>query len=74
MVASAQPDTNFARERPPRYRAGSTKSTEGAFILKTQTLNIAAALIYDRALSEPERLDVETYLQTTYIDSDFLLA
>ena len=37
-------------------------------------LNIAAALIYDRALSEPERQEVETYLQTTYIDSDFLLA
>ena len=37
-------------------------------------LNVAAAFIYDRALTDTERMDVETYLQTTYIDNDFLLA
>ncbi|MEH6832235.1 MAG: hypothetical protein V7661_15495, partial [Sulfitobacter sp.] len=37
-------------------------------------LEIGAVLIYDRALDEAERQQVETYLQLTYIDDAFLFA
>lgn len=37
-------------------------------------LEVAAAFIYDRALSEGERLDMEAWLQQLYIDHDFALA
>ncbi|MEB8388430.1 Ig-like domain-containing protein [Rhodobacteraceae bacterium KMM 6894] len=37
-------------------------------------LEIGALLIYDRALDEAERQQVETYLQQTYIDDSFLFA
>ena len=33
-------------------------------------LEVAAALIYDRALDAAERAQVETYLQQKYIDAD----
>ena len=36
-------------------------------------MEVAAALIYDRALSDAERGDVEIYLQQKYIDDAFLL-
>ena len=35
-------------------------------------LEVAAALIYDRALNETERQDVETFLQQTYINDEFV--
>ena len=34
-------------------------------------MEVAAALIYDRALTGTEREGVETYLQQQFIDSDF---
>ena len=37
-------------------------------------LEVAAGLIYDRALTDTERQDVEAYLQTMYIDDTFALA
>lgn len=37
-------------------------------------LDIGAVLIYDRALDEAERQEVESYLQLTYIDDTFLFA
>lgn len=42
--------------------------------LGTGQMDVAAALIYDRALSEAERAEVETYLQQKYVDDDFLFA
>ena len=36
-------------------------------------LDVAAVLVYDRALNETEREEVETFLQQKYIDSDFIL-
>jgi VCBS repeat-containing protein len=36
-------------------------------------MNVAAAFIYDRALSVGERQDMETYLQHVYIDEGFLI-
>ncbi|MEM6374586.1 MAG: cadherin-like domain-containing protein, partial [Pseudomonadota bacterium] len=35
-------------------------------------MQVASVLIYDRALSESERGDVETYLQQLYIDDNFV--
>ena len=35
---------------------------------------ISAVLIYDRALDEVERQQVESYLQTTYLDDSFMFA
>ena len=35
---------------------------------------ISAALIFDRALTDDERVEVETYLQHKYLSEDFLLA
>jgi len=35
-------------------------------------IEIAAVLIYDRALDEPERQQVESYLQLTYVDDTFM--
>ena len=35
-------------------------------------IEIAAVLIYDRALDEPEREQVESYLQQTYVDDNFM--
>lgn len=37
-------------------------------------MNVGAVMIYDRALSEAERIDVEEYLQQLYIDDTFMLA
>ncbi|MGB3243742.1 MAG: cadherin-like domain-containing protein, partial [Sulfitobacter sp.] len=37
-------------------------------------IEIGAVLIYDRALDEAERQDVESYLQLTYIDDAFIFA
>ncbi|MBG6211981.1 VCBS repeat-containing protein, partial [Labrenzia sp. EL_126] len=36
------------------------------------TMEVASALIYDRALSDTERGEVESYLQQLYIDDQFL--
>ncbi len=35
--------------------------------------NVAAVLVYDRALNETERGEVETFLQQKFVDSDFVL-
>ena len=37
-------------------------------------LEVAAALVYNRALDATERAQVETYLQQKYVDGDFLFA
>ena len=37
-------------------------------------LNVAAALIYDRALTDAERMSVETHLQQLFIDETFAFA
>jgi hypothetical protein len=58
------------------YNTGMQRLVLGAEIsdLGESRVDIAAAFIFDRALTEPERMDMETYLQTNYIDDNFIFA
>ncbi|PZX10156.1 hypothetical protein LX81_04299 [Palleronia aestuarii] len=56
------------------YATDAERIVMGAEIaeLGESRMGVAAGLIYDRALSDGERLNVETMLQSTYIEDDFV--
>jgi hypothetical protein len=60
---------------PHTFNTDLKKLVLGAEIagLGESNLNVAAALIYDRALGVAERSQVEDYLQNKYLGGDFLV-